>query len=831
MKIKSILYTTLLSSVVFGAEQFDPNALTGRVRDQQAQLVTFLKQHGVEHSTTDSLSQLKLLATNHINGRAANGDSQNLRDQITDLTGQRDQLQAKVDRTKGKKQALQADKTDIETRLAAAREELQISKAELETLRDQHTQTSQAAKTLTQQIETLTTEKSQLQGKVDRTKGKKQALQADKTDIETRLAATREELQISKAELETLRDQHTQTSQTAQVLTQRIETLTTEKSQLQEKVDRTKGKNQVLKADTVSLDTELATARNNLQRLEAELTTLQERCDQSSQTADALSRQINDLETEKSQLQETANNRKAKKDALKSQKTTLESQLAESEAQLQQANSEISALRDQNSRNSELLENLQQQSEDASNEQTLASEKFRSLNHQHEEAITAVRDMRAESGRLKQRNLTLEEEIRTLTEEKNSALSHQLSLEAQVLAAKENITRLEAEVVTLQTQILDEHQLSSMLSKLESYELQINDLENDLARRQILSNQLEASYQESLRSKDQNIIELEQRHQGDLLLIAQLQEQVRLLQEAQQTSASSSAPLAQQNGTIPPAPSTPPKTGSKSFKRGTRIPTPMPPAGNASAAPSASQLTGARLKPQSEQTPLAEQEAPELSGRDALLQGIRSRTKTTPSSLTIDQKLKVEGIKADIESGKVVSAFWTPKQQAKESEDLAKSINMADLLIKAMSGIRKSTEDSDSDGSENDDWLDDDSSVAAASSSDTQQISPELLHNLSTIRQIYRDALNIGYEDAEKTIKWSMDKWLLWENDNYKTDGQRAKLDAVIMQYIKGNIDKLTTLYAQVDFNSVVQQNGTPVALHKPSDESQDPLAQSVVMK
>ena len=573
----------------------------------------------------------------------------------------------------------------------------------------------------------------------------------------------------------------------------------------------------------MSLDTELATARNNLQRLEAELTTLQERYDQASQKTEVLSRQINDLETEKSQLQETADNRKAKKDAFKSR-------LAESEAQLQQANSEISALRDQNSRNSELLENLQQQSEDASNEQTLASEKFRSLNHQHEEAIAAVRDMRAESGRLKERNLTLEEEIRTLTEEKNSALSHQLSLEARVLAAQENIVRLEAEVVTLQTQILDEHQLNNMLSKLKSYELQINELENDLARRQILSDQLEASYQESLRSKDQNIIELEQRHQGDLLLIAQLQEQVRLLQEAQQTSASSSAP----NGTIPPAPpapSTPPKTESKSFKRGTRIPTPMPPAGSASAAPSASQLTGARLKSQSEQTPLAEQKAPELVGHDALMEGIRSRTKTTPSLLTIDQKLKVEGIKADIESGKFVSAFWAPKQQAKESEDLAKSINMTDLLIKAMSGIRKNTEDSDSDGSENDDWLDDDSSVAAASSSDTQQISPELLHNLSTIRQIYRDALNIGYEDAEKTIKWSMDKWLLWENDNYKTDGQRAKLDAVIMQYIKDNIDTLTTLYAQVDFNSVVQQNGTPVALHKPSDESQDPLAQSVVMK
>ena len=128
MKIKSILCTTLLSSVVFSAEQFDPNALTGRVKDQQAQLVTFLKQHGVEHSTTDSLSQLKLLATNHINGRAANGDSKNLRHQITVLTDERDQLQGKVNRTKGKKQALQADKTDIETRLAATRDELQASK-------------------------------------------------------------------------------------------------------------------------------------------------------------------------------------------------------------------------------------------------------------------------------------------------------------------------------------------------------------------------------------------------------------------------------------------------------------------------------------------------------------------------------------------------------------------------------------------------------------------------------------------------------------------------------------------------------------------------------
>ncbi len=494
---------------------------------------------------------------------------------------------------------------------------------------------------------------------------------------------------------------------------------------------------------------------------------------------------------------------------IKSDSLTILKFLATSYINSQASNGDTQVLRDQLDTLAEEKDRLQTKADRRKQKkQAIAAEKL-SL-EQHLSVITAQlqaaeADLSALRSQENQSTQALEHKITTLTEERN---------------------RLKDEVDSLKEKVLGDQQLEEIVSRFTTYEKQISDLRADLEHRQELSEKLEDSYRETLNSKAQELSDLEQRHQGDLLLIAQLQEQVRLLQEAQQTSASSSAPLAQQNGTIPPAPSTPPKTESKSFKRGTRIPTPMPPAGRASAAPSASQLTGARLKSQSEQTPLAEQKAPELVGHDALMEGIRSRTKTTLSLLTIDQKLKVEGIKADIESGKFVSAFWAPKQQAKESEDLAKSINMTDLLIKAMYSIRKNTEDSDSDGSENDDWLDDDSSVAAASSSDTQQISPELLHNLSTIRQIYRDALNIGYEDAEKTIKWSMDKWLLWENDNYKTDRQRAKLDAVIMQYIKDNIDKLTTLYEKVDFNSVVQQNGTPVA-----KDSQDSLALSVVMK
>ena len=509
--------------------------------------------------------------------------------------------------------------------------------------------------------------------------------------------------------------------------------------------------------------------------------------------------QLDTLAEEKDRLQTKADRRKQKKQAIAAEKLSLEQNLSVITAQLQAAEADLSALRSQKNQSTQALEHkITTLTEERDRLQTKADTR-----KQKKKAIAAEKlSLEQHLSVIRPQLQAAEENLTALQSQKNQLTQ---ALEHKITTLTEERDRLKDEVDSLKEKVLGDQQLEEIVSRFTTYEKQISDLRADLEHRQELSEKLEDSYRETLNSKAQELSDLEQRHQGDLLLIAQLQERIRLLEVRNKTNVSTS-----ESSAPPPPPPAPPSTPPKASQPSKRVPTPMP---------KPSKKSRDKFDSKSDQTHSADGSKPE-----ELLKGIRGYKRT--------DEQKIKQIKGEIESGIFKSAFWSPDRHENAKDPQNTSLTMADILLKAMTSRRSALDESIVDQGNNDDgWLDEDQTSAAASSADTKQIPNQLLRNLSTIRQIYRDALGIGYEDQDKQKKWSTDQWLLWESENYKTEEQKKSIDEAIKRYIEENIDSLSTKYANIDFNTVTHQDGTPVALHKPLDESQDPLAQSVVMK
>ncbi len=564
---------------------------------------------------------------------------------------------------------------------------------------------------------------------------------------------------------------------------------------------------------------------------------------QGAANTQAFTQQIADLTGEKDYFQTKAARSKAKKRALRDELTASSTQQAQVTADAQALAQQIATLtgerdtaRVEKDRLEAQLAALQtQQGQVAGDAQALAQQ------------ITALK---AEKNWIKDEKEQLEIQLDALQTQQAQATANAQALEQQIAvlkaerdAARTEKDQLETELADLQTQ---QDQLREVLGRLNTYTSRIAELEQDLATRQHLSQELEEAYRQEQQSQAERISELEMRHQGDILLIVQLQEQLRVLQEDQQAGFSVPTEVPEQRASEnthqpplggPPPPPPPPPASSEDQtdkpKRTSKKEASSAPqaSGGAPQRPSAGDITSVRLKPKDEQEPLAERQVPQLEGRGALLDQIRTGvSRKQKSPLSIDDQRKLITVKAEIIDGKYVSIFWKPEENALAPENTSSEpTSMLNLLKKAMGGRRADFTESDDDtSSDNSDWSDSDDDATSPATSHQPAVPKEVLTQLSTIRQIYREALNIGYEDDAKEIKWGTERWLLWEYDFYKTSRQRSSVDAKIETYIKEHFDDLQGRYSNVDFESIVHKDGAPMAPHS-TEAGEDPLLQSVV--
>ncbi len=594
--------------------------------------------------------------------------------------------------------------------------------------------------------------------------------------------------------------------------------MTGERDHFQAKSERSKTKTQTLRAEKKKT------------QLEAQLAALQAQQGQAAGDAQVLTQQIAALTGER--------------DAARAEKTQLEAQLAALQAQQGQAagdaqvltqqiaalTGERDAARAEKDQLDAQLAALQAQQGQAAGDAQVLTRQIAALTGERD-AARAEKDqldaqltaLQAQQGQAAGDAQVLTQQIAALTGERDAARAGKDQLDAQLTALQEQ-----------------QAQLPEVLGRLDTYTTKIAELEQDLATRQRLSQELEEAYRQENQSKAEKISELEVRHQGDLLLITQLQEQVSRLQEAQHAGFSAPRVVPEQQASentlqpplgAPPPPPPPmptvredsaakPKPGKKQASSETQT------SSSTQQRPSPVDLTTARLKPQNEQKPLAAPKAPKLT----LLDQIRGRGTHKPKSpLSADEQIKLAQIKKEITDGKYVSIFWKPEESPSTQNTSSEAPSMFDALKSAMDsrrvGLAKPDDDTSSDG---EGWSDSDDDVASRAAPHQSDVPTEVLKQLSTIRQIYREALEIGYEDEAKTTKWTTDRWLLWENKFYKTAGQRSSVDKTIETYIKDNIDDLQNRFGNVNFESIVHKDGAPMATHSTGD-GQDPLLQSVV--
>ncbi|MBX3487431.1 MAG: hypothetical protein KF798_05980 [Candidatus Paracaedibacteraceae bacterium] len=523
---------------------------------------------------------------------------------------------------------------------------------------------------------------------------------------------------------------------------------------------------QAIAQQIATLTGERDTARTEKVQLETQLTALQARQGQAVGDAQALTQRIELLKGERDYFQAKSERSKTKTQTLRAEKTQLETQLTALQEQQNQAVGDVQAL----------------------------TQRIELLKGEREAA-------RAEKDRLETQLTALTQRIELLKGEREAARTEKDRLETQLAAlqAQQGQAAGDAQAIA--------QQIAALTG------------ERDTARTE----------------KDQ----LEVRHQGDLLLITQLQEQVSRLQEAQHAGFSAPRVVPEQQasentlqpplGAPPPPPPMPivredsaaePKPGKKQANSETQT------SSSTQQRLSAADLTTARLKPKDEQTPLAASKAPKLT----LLDQIRGRGTHKPKSpLSADEQIKLAQIKKEITEGKYVSIFWKPEESASTQNTSSEAPSMFDAIKSAMdkrrAGVIESNDDTSSDNS---DWSDSDDDTSLPAVSPQPDVPTKVLKQLSTIRQIYREALEIGYEDEAKTTKWTTDRWLLWEYEFYKTARQKFSVDEKIGIYIRDNINDLQNRFRTVNFESIVHKDGVPMATHSTGD-GQDPLLQSVV--